>query len=168
MSSNSLIEVVLSCLIVAAFVLVWWLQLRLQKTILPTGHEPIEEPPQPPPPPFIKPIEKRKIILSAHAIDRASTRHIAVYLAYRKHPEDGLYSWLIREMKSLRASGQLRDGHNAIDHSGMLWAIVVSEEVVVLKSLSFKKGKHRRKKPLSKNQIEKLKRRKGNARMREN
>ena len=157
------------CLIVVAvFALLWFRHKKRKADSAPLPDvvvEKILEEPKPAPP---KPIEQRKIIITPHSIDRASTRHHEVYLSYREHQEDGLYSWLMREVKSLRLSGQLRDGENNIDHTRVLWAIIVTDDVVVLKSLSFKKGKHRRKKPLSNNQIEKLKRRKGNARSRAN
>lgn len=168
------------CLIVITLIILLWVLSRPQKTKADTELTDRKKgifnscPPNPVQnsliPEIVEPleaIEKRSIILTGHSIDRASTRHYGVYLAYREQEEDGLYTWLMREMKSFRASGQLKDGINAIDHLGVLWAIVVKRDVIVLKSLSFKRGKHRRKKPLSKNQIEKLKRRKGNARVRD-
>jgi len=162
------------CLIVITLSFIVWLLIFLKKSQAqeppsPTPAETnkkfeVKEGPEPIP---LFAIEYRRIYISAHSIDRASTRHHKVYIAYREHKDDGLYSWLMREMKSLRASGHLKEGQNEIDHFGVLWAVVVRHDIVILKSLSFKKGKHRRKKPLSNNQIEKLKRRKGNARNRE-
>ena len=84
----------------------------------------------------------------------------------------GTGEWVVRLPSILATLGTLLltgvVARRRFGEQGALWAIVVKDDMVVLKSLSFKKGKRRRKKPLSKNQIAKLKKRQANAKIQNN
>jgi len=104
-----------------------------------------------------KQIKYRKILVTDHAVLRAQTRHYDIYLKHRKHGRQKVRSWLRNVVVELATANRLLEGVNEIDHLGALWPIVVESHQIVLKTISIKKGKRRRQKPLSRNQCRKLK-----------